>query len=197
MACASEVQLRRDAEPATCWMEAWSGGWIFLVPWGGGRAWLLSSGGPVSEALSASRLVAQRIAAVEREGPSFPSAPGVLDPLRGPDWLACGSAAMNFDPICGDGVAYAVREGVLASAVAREISQGRDPEKLLLHYQNRMLAGFQRHLAMCLEYYQGAWRTPWWRREAAALQEGVAWCERRVAGPFQYRLRGFQLEPVS
>ena len=33
--------------------------------------------------------------------------------VDGSGWLACGTAAMGFDPICGDGTGYAVREGIL------------------------------------------------------------------------------------
>ena len=37
--------------------------------------------------------------------------------MCGPGWLSCGTAALSFDPICGDGTGHAVREGILAAAV--------------------------------------------------------------------------------
>jgi len=50
----------------------------------------------------------------------------MLARLRGPDWLACGTAAVAFDPICGDGTAQAMREAILGCAVITAIGEGGD-----------------------------------------------------------------------
>jgi flavin-dependent dehydrogenase len=67
--------------------------------------------------------------------PEFSASPRIPAPLCGPGWLACGSAAMGFDPICGDGTAHAVREAILALAVIRGGDHG-----MPAHYEARLTA---------------------------------------------------------
>src|SRR5205823_7498746 len=132
---------------------------------------------------------------VRESGGDFPVAPRIASPLCGPGWLACGSAALAFDPICGDGTAHAIREAILAAAVIRAAAQGEDTESLLAHYRARLTAGFQRHLLLCREFYSSGGPGEWWRSQCAALDRGLEWCAGQMRGlpPFRYRLDGFEL----
>jgi hypothetical protein len=194
-ATAVPVELNGTAEPAACWMESLAGGWLFAVTEAPGAGWLLGVGAPPEELLAGSRLLAPRIAAIGEPTGAFPAAPRIVSPLSGPGWLACGSAAMAFDPICGDGTAHAIREAILAAAVIRAAAQGGDEASLRAHYEGRLRSGFRRHLDMCLAYYRSGGAGDWWRGEAEMLRRGIEWCGPDPA--FRYRLSGFDLEPAG
>jgi hypothetical protein len=198
-ACAAAAGLRNAHDSATCWIESVAQGWLFLIPNSAGSAWLLSVGGAPETILPSSTLIAGRIASLSEASAEFPASPRIVSPLGGPDWLACGTAALAFDPICGDGTAHAVREAILASAVVRAIWSGGDANALLRHYEARLLLGFQRHLAASLNFYQSGHSGPWWDGEMALLRQGIEWCAGRTqtqAG-FRYQLRGFDLMSID
>lgn len=182
--------MAADLEGSACWVESLEGGWLFLIP-----GWLIAVGGTPEELLSQSRLVAGQVRGLRGEAAAFPAYPRIADPLCGPGWLACGSAAMAFDPICGDGTGNAVREAILASAVIRAANRGEAAEPLLAHYRARLTAGFRRHLELALEFYRRGNSGAWWECEIAAMEQGAAWCAGELArGPgFRYRLDGFEL----
>jgi flavin-dependent dehydrogenase len=106
---------------------------------------------------------------------------------------------MAFDPLCGDGTGHAVREAILAAAVIRAIAEGGDTDSLLAHYQKRLLAAFQKHLELCLRFYDPGHGGEWWQRESDAVRRGLAWCaaQRDPEPEFAYRLSGFELQPVK
>jgi hypothetical protein len=197
-ALAAPVALARDAEPEACWMESLDEGWLFLIANAPGKGWLLAVGETPAELLERSQVVRDAIASERSWGPPFPVVPRIAAPLAGDSWIACGTAAMAFDPICGDGTAHAVREGILASAVVKAALRGGNVEQLLAHYRNRLTAGFLRHLLHCVEFYAPI-AGDWWRREAAAAREGIEWCSGRMGGDpaFRYRLNGLELEAVE
>jgi flavin-dependent dehydrogenase len=198
-ATTTQVELNGSAEPEACWMEALPDGWLFLISGHAGMGWLLSVGGPLPEMLDRSRLVSKQVRRIGGESRRFPAWPRITSPLCGGNWLACGSAGLGFDPICGDGTANAVREAILTAAVICGIAGGGDPLSLLAHYEARLTAGFQKHLELCLRYYQSAYQNPWWEREADGIRRGLQWCAARL-GPnpaFRYRLRGLELQPVK
>lgn len=195
-AAAVSVQLRESAAGNACWIEALPEGWLFLITVAPGQAWLLSVGGPADEMLGRSRMVGACVGRLGEAQGNFACSPRMLAPVGGERWLACGSAAMAFDPLCGDGTAHAVREAILASAVIRAIRDGGDEGALLRHYQGRLLAGFQKHLEMCLRFYESGSESEWWRAQAGSVREGIRWCRAQDAGGNEYRLRGFDLEPV-
>ena len=131
-------------------------------------------------------------------GSGFSACPRIVDPFCAPGWLACGSAALAFAPLCGDGTGNAVREAILAAAVIRAAAGGGDVDRLLAHYRARLIAGFFRHLELCRGFYLSGNCGPWWEREIAALEEGIAWCglALRSSGAFHYRLNGLELEEL-
>jgi hypothetical protein len=215
IATATPVRLREGCPNDACWIESLENGWLFLLP-----NWLLSVGGPAEDLLTRSELVAAQID--EHEEPEahesreshepgapaaelddaatarFPAYPRISDPLCAAGWIACGSAAMAFDPICGDGTGNAFREAILASAVIRATARGENVEALLAHYRARLIAAFLKHLGLCRQFY-AACAGAWWEAELAQLDTGIAWCRARLRNEpaFRYQLRGFELEPAA
>jgi hypothetical protein len=194
---ASAVTLN-SGEPA-CWIESVEAGWLFLVSHGESQAVLLAVGAATDALLESSRLIRRLIVERAPESAGFPAYPRIAWPLCGPDFLACGTAALGFDPLCGDGAGNAIREAILASAVLRAVARGEVPAGLLEHYSARLLAGFERHLAVCREYYSTGGSSPWWRAQCGEIESGLAWCagQRRGAGPFRYRLSNLDLEAIE
>lgn len=198
MASAFAVELAPRAEASACWVESVSGGWLFLLPGRAKTGWLLAVGTSVDSLLAESRVVAPQIQSLGRAAGQFPAYPGIAFPLCGPGWLACGSAAVAFDPLCGDGTGNAIREAILAAAVIRAIRNGARQEDVLEHYRARLLAGFERHLQLCLDFYTAGRSGPWWDGEREQLRAGLEFCkgELQRGSPFRYRLQGYELQPL-
>jgi hypothetical protein len=197
------VDLKDVASPG-CWIESLGGGWLFLIGNAGGTGWLLSVGSQAGSVLGQSRLVAKQIERLGELGGEFPAFPRVIAPLcgigaEGTRWLACGTAALAFDPICGDGTAHAVREAILAVAVIRAISHGAPTDEIFAHFESRLIAGFQRHLANSAGFYRTGGGSPWWSAELAAAERGLAWCAQTMTKfpAFRFRLNGYELEAVA
>ena len=184
IASACRIRLKDEPDTEKCWIESLKNGWLFLLP-----DWMLAVGAAADELLSESRVIANRIERFEPASGRFPAFPRICSPLSGSDWLACGSAAMAFDPICGDGAGNAVREAILATAVIR----AGGTEEMLAHYRARLIAGFARHLELCRPFY-AAIEGDWWRAELAELDRGRAWCREQLSGhEYRYQLQGFDL----
>jgi hypothetical protein len=138
-------------------------------------------GGLPDTLLADSRLVAPAIGTLGAVEARFETAPRLLDQLVGEDWLALGSAALGFDPLCGDGTATAARGGILAGAVATAIAEGAAPGPLLRHYRAMLIAALRRHLAACLPFYERGGVGAWWREQAQATANGHAWCTKMLS----------------
>jgi hypothetical protein len=198
-ASAAQVRLKDERDSTSCWIESLEDGWLFLIPNSLDSGWLLSVGCPLQAIPEGSSLIAGRIASMSAPSGQFPASPRIVSPLCGPGWLACGTAGMAFDPICGDGTAHAIREAILAAAVVRGISTGGNAEELLGHYQARLTVGFQRHLAASLDFYRSGNSGLWWEKELELLQQGLKWCAARLNtyGRFRYQLSGFELRSID
>jgi len=175
-AAASPVVLAPGADAGAVLVEAVAGGWLFLIPLGAQSGRLLAVGDEPAALLAGSRLIAPAIGALGAVEARFETAPRVLEHIAGDDWLALGSAALAFDPLCGDGTATAARGGILAGAAATEIVQGAAPTPLLRHYRAMLIAALRRHLAACLPFYQRGGSSAWWQEQAEATAAGHAWC---------------------
>ena len=200
MASATAVGLQEGAGPPTCWIESLEDGWLFLIPNAPGSAWLLAVGSPSDALLDASRVIRRQLKQTHAgNARAFPAYPRIVAPLCGDRWLACGTAAMAFDPLCGDGTAHAIREAILASAVIRALFEDGPHDGILAHYEARLTAGFRRHLALCREFYTSGGDGLWWHRELESIQQGIAWCSRRLSlhGEFRYQLRDFELHALG
>ncbi|MES1974932.1 MAG: hypothetical protein V4472_20950 [Pseudomonadota bacterium] len=196
-AVAATVELMPEADGHACYIEATARGWLFLIPQGVGTAWLLGVGGTPDALLGPSRLVAAQVRKLGPVVARFETAPRMIECLAGDDWIACGTSAIAFDPICGDGTAQAAREAILAAAVLVAIRDGGDRKALLDHYQSMLIAAMRRHLQVSLPFYRSGGISPWWRAQADALAQGHAWCTARLATMPEPRflLRGTRLVP--
>lgn len=198
-ATAAQVRLHPTVDPSTCWVESLACGWLFLIPSSNSDAWLLSIGNKLEILLPQSKLVVNQIARIESTAADFPAYPRILAPLCASDWFACGSAAVAFDPICGDGTANAIREAILLSAAIRAIHGGEPVEDILAHYQARLTIGFQKHLAMCRDFYTTGGSGKWWSNEVEALRHGFSWCQSQMDRHtgYKYRLDGDDLVRIN
>jgi hypothetical protein len=198
-ACAMSVELGDKAEAAACWIESLEDGWLFLIASDAQSGWLLAAGQNPETLLEGSRVIRERVAWVGAATSAIPVSPQLIDPLGGANWIACGGAAMTFDPLCGDGTAHAIREAILAAAVIGAAARGGDVASLVSHYDARLTSAFQRHLVHCLKYYRTGGSGPWWNQEAESLIKGIEWCNLRTGGPpqFRYRLQGLELQPIG
>jgi hypothetical protein len=192
-ASAQSVTLKDGSDPAACWIESLENGWLFLVP-----GWLLAVGAPTDALLAESRVIAAEIKNLAGSSGEFPAFARIASPLCAPGWLACGTAAMAFDPICGDGTAHAIREAILASAVIRGLARAGPADELLRHYEARLTAGFRRHLMLCRQFYLSGGTGELWTRELSAIDRGIQWSDAKLGANtnFRYQLRGFELEAV-
>jgi len=179
-ATARAVGIHQSDDRSACWIESVADGWLFLIPEGEGQGWLLSVGDGGEALLAESRLIAPRITPLDGPGTRFQTSPGLLCPPRIDRALACGSGALSFDPLCGDGTSQAAREAILASAVAIGIAEGGDAEALQAHYEAMLTAAMRRHLLMCMDFYRSGGDSPWWQDQLAGLIEGHAWCTERL-----------------
>jgi len=100
--------------------------------------------------------------------------------MAGTDWMACGTGAIAFDPLCGDGTGNAVREAILASAIIRAAQAGVEVESLSAFYQSRLVAGLQRHLALCLDFYRSGNAGPWWSAQLGDIESGLNCCRLHI-----------------
>jgi hypothetical protein len=202
-AVAVPVVLTAAADRGAALVEALDHGWLFLIPTGGDAGWLLAVGAEPDQALRDSRLVAPAVAATGAVSSCFETAPGMLDHPAAPGLLTVGSGALAFDPICGDGVATAVRGGILAAAVGAAMTGADlpaldpwlDGEALTGHYRAMMIAAMRRHLTVSWPFYARGGRSPWWQAQGTALAEGHAWCTRQLAeaGEARFMLSGDRL----
>jgi hypothetical protein len=197
MASVMEVKLREPAEKDACWAESVESGWLFLIATGNGKGSLICTGGEPTSLLQSGRLVCEQIETPNGESGAaqFAAYPRTLSKLHGKDWIACGTAAMSFDPLSGEGTGAAVRESILAAATVRAILRGDDADEVLAEFSLRMRLGFSRHLEMCRTFYQVKSKDPFWSRELAMLDEGISWVRKEIGeqrAP-RYKLVDFDL----
>jgi hypothetical protein len=199
MALVSEVELREEAAQDACWVEAVEEGWLFLLATGGGRGSLICVGGAVEKLLTKSRLVRRHVKKMCGASAELAAYPRTAVDLCGAGWLACGSAAMTFDPLCGEGAGNAAREAILACAVVRAIASGESEQELLAEYSLRLRLGFLRHLENCREFYQRDGAGAFWNSELNSIDRGIAWTQEKLleAGRPRFRLVGFELERIA
>jgi len=195
MASAVAVALRFPDDATVCWIEAVEGGWLFLIPLDAQQAWLLCVGDGPQALLDQSRHISARVGDMHGASAQFDVSPRLLTTLQGRGWLACGTAAIAFDPICGDGTAQALREAILASAIVAATRDGGDAQALRCHHESMFIAAMRRHLKLCFDFYQRGGKGPWWQAQLADIAEGFDWCTARLATlpEPRYHLRGFNL----
>jgi flavin-dependent dehydrogenase len=90
-------------------------------------------------AFARTRSIAPAVGDVSFELPLPPldASGGALEPVYGEGWIACGDAAMSFDPLAGHGIAAAIDTGArVADAVERAL--GRASPFVLADYARRL-----------------------------------------------------------
>jgi len=197
MASTYSVELSASTSDDSCWVEAVRDGWLFLIPCGEGFGSLISVGKTAETLLGQSKLVAQEVFRVGEVSGSFPAHPRIAQSLFAGRSILCGTAAVAFDPIAGEGAGHAMRQGILASAVIRAAGNGGTEEDLLKHYSNRILSGFCRHLEESSRYYTID-LGPWWSHESEQIRQGITWAGRELTLTHsnRFRLMGFELESI-
>jgi hypothetical protein len=194
------VSLRSSTHNDECMIESTPHGWLFLLPAADGLASLISVSIDASlpEQLGASRLITDAVDSLlpSQETAIFSCAPRLAHALASESWLRCGSAAMSFDPVCGEGAGNALRESFLAAAVIHAMLSGEPIERLMTHYSSRLIAGFLRHLEHCRSFYATGGSHEFWRTELAALEDGIVRVRSLLSNmpPASYRLDGFRLK---
>jgi len=185
----ADVRLKSKAERGACLLESVDCGWMFLIGGDCDRGFLLFVGGDPDSLLESSRHIAAQISGVHLRGFEVDAYPRIARRLYGNGWIACGTAAMSLDPICGDGLGHAVREAILATAVLRGIAAGGDRRGLLAHYSHRLREAFGRHLGLCRDFYSNGHDGEWWENELNSLCQGLHRDKRRAARKkWRYRL---------
>jgi hypothetical protein len=192
MATSWRVQLCRESRISdACIMESAPKGWLFLLPAEPGYGWLLAVGDPGPDPLATSKLIRREVLWLLEQSQPFAISPRIAPTMGGQGWLACGTAAMSFDPICGDGVAHAVREAILATALVRAALSGEPVSLLIEHYEARMRAGFARHLELVKAFYANGYGGSWWNHQVPVAPAPPQ------PKSFHYRLRGLDLESIG
>lgn len=205
-AIATPVELTPAAERDAFWIESVPSGWLFLLPVGlypaeESRAMLIAVGNEPQRLLEESCVIRKAIVGElggeEGSARRVVCSPRIGGTLAGPGWLACGTAAMSFDPISGEGAGHAAREAILAAAAIGGVTRGLPAERLVSHYTARLMAGFERHLEICLKFYEQARSGAWWDREIELLREGIAWCRANMDAQAlrEFQLVDFDFEP--
>ena len=193
-----EVTLADSADKEACWAESTDGGWVFLIATGDGKGSLICTGGEPQSLLARSRVIGKEVGAVSSEAGEFPAYPRIASPLYGENWLACGAAAMFFDPLSGEGTGNAVRQAILAAASVRAILRGEPADGVLGEFSLRMRLGFLRHLEICREFYRVKSEAAFWREELAMLESGIVSVKKEIekqSAP-RYRLVDFDLARI-
>jgi hypothetical protein len=191
--------MKEGCDRSACWVESLENGWLFLIPGAADDGWLLAVGGAPESLLAESQLVSAQVEGCTRSSAEFPASPRIADPLCGQGWLSGGTAALAFDPLCGDGTGHALREAILASAVIRAAAEGGNVDDLLAHYRGRLIAAFQRHLEVCRQFYSTGGSGVWWEQELGLIRHGIEWCRGSATGGagFRFQLNGFELRAVT
>lgn len=100
-----------------------------------------------------------------------------LDRFGGEGWVACGDAAMSFDPISGQGIFSALYGGMEAARVADAGLRGRSAA--LGAYATRLASIRRLYLARCAGVYrnEGRWAgEPFWQSINRELQVSLDQC---------------------
>lgn len=169
----AQVRLSPQAEASSCWIESVPAGWLFLLADGMGNGTLIAVGDQVDALLATSNTVARRLANVTTAGATASVAPLKRERFFRGHMLACGGAAMRFDPLCGEGAGHAAREAFLAAAVLIGMARGESEARLLEHYKTRLDHAFYRHLQLCFQFYSTGGTGEFWSAQASALRAGL------------------------
>lgn len=192
------VTLRSYTDVHCCFTESVPTGWLFLLPTSSTEAALLCTGYHPEEVLAQSRLVARQMERTPAFSTPVDIAPAMAHELTGPGLIRAGSAALRFDPLCGEGVGHTAREAYLAAAVLRAANRGEAVQRLLAHYGTRLQQAFLRHLLVCRSFYDIHQEAAFWRSELKHLETGIAAMQAGAPyAPAMFRFEDLDLKPMT
>jgi 2-polyprenyl-6-methoxyphenol hydroxylase-like FAD-dependent oxidoreductase len=202
---AADVALRNAADSHVCWMETVPNGWVFLAPLGHGQGLLqaMVAERPADQALALSDAMASTacihglVEGLASPVATFDAAPRLREPIGEAGWLSVGEAAMRLDPISGYGVAYAIREAILATAVIDTAGAAASSQGYLSHYQHRLRDAFIGHLDACIGLYGAGLASPTWNQEIKPMRQAVEAARRTPPMAYRYRLTGIRLVELA
>lgn len=105
-------------------------------------------------------------------------APTLSHPLVTQSSIRIGESAFSLDPICGDGIGYAVRSALLAATVFADHAQ--QERRGLNYYAARLVRAFYAHLVGCAQMYAG-WINAGWADELQSTQRGISYLRHQMA----------------
>ena len=174
---ATSAALRVKGPNDVALLERTPLGWLFLLPSQGDHATLFVVVAQPSrdpEETLDSTIVSSPISTIVRtRQPAQPwrlIAPTLHHPLATRRFIRIGEAAFTFDPLCGDGVGYAVRSALLAATVYVDLVRGEP--RGLEYYHARLTRTFRAHLQACSTCYDG-WQPVGWSDELARARRGM------------------------
>jgi flavin-dependent dehydrogenase len=135
---------------------------------------LLSNPGIWRDALAQTRHLGEMLAGTQFEHPpqSLEACGARLDRCTGDGWIACGDAALSFDPISGQGIFSALYGGLTAARAIDEALNGSDTK---LREYSKWLNDIRRiYVARCRAVYCGERRwmsEPFWTILAGEVLE--------------------------
>jgi hypothetical protein len=198
LAFSQKVTLKHTEDARSCWTESTRHGWLFLLPFNSSEAALIAAAYEPVKAMEESRLIVPRLASELSQATAAPIAPRLARALYGDGMIQTGTAAMRFDPLCGEGAGHAAREAYLTVAVIRAALRGEPAEDLLDHYSKRLKQAFLRHLIICSSFYSSGGNSDFWRSEENALQNGISELQSQIqrSASMQFRFKGLDLEAI-
>jgi hypothetical protein len=204
---AARATLRAGVDLSLACIEATGEGWVFMSPLGGGLACVQATVVDVApeptrqleSLIAGTHEIRVRLTTPVAGVAAFETAPSIAEEVCRPGWMAIGERAMAVDPICGDGVGYAVRGAILGAAVLDAIARGEDVAACLAHFRARLEVAFADHLKACHAFYSRVGFRRAWDSELGATRRGLADLEAASAArpAFRLGLRGFTLEPLE
>jgi flavin-dependent dehydrogenase len=198
-----EVVMTAAADPATCWIESHSEGWVFFAPLSANSAILQAtvafrpdSAEETLEEMIARTCYVRRLVDARATPVRFlASAPATRSPCGRWGRLAAGKAAMSLDPLCGDGTGQAVRAGLLAAAVIASIVDGEPGDAMLGHFNQRLEMTFGAHLRACANFYRSDVFGDCWNEEIAMVQTAARDAASSDEATLAYEHRDLRLTP--
>ena len=78
-----------------------------------------------------------------------------------------GSAAVSYDPICGDGLGNSLRSSILATSIVSANENEQTQKDMLQYYTQRLTANFISHIKTCLNFYS---QNQSWKAEVDSMK---------------------------
>lgn len=199
----TKVRLKSTNKQIGSWMEAVKDGWIFLAPLSQQTALLqvMLPGSPIcastalSQILDQSKLIQAQISSVLHTPKLFNATPSLNLSPYGKGWISIGDAACSFDPICGDGTGYAIRQVFLATGALNGIATGIEYEEALQHFTMRLRKTFCSHLEHCINYYSESFSSILWKDELSRMKNTFQKHKNEIQQEyhFSYQLNGSKI----